>query len=1261
MVTYQKMTFGTKTTAPSIQQVSYQQYQQVAPSYQSYAYTPAQRQDIKYSQQTYQQYKTYNPTPQQIASTPTKSVPTVTTQKAGTPVIQGKNVSYQKVSDLGAIGDTKTIQMPDGSYRNYVRTGTNTYQYTEIRSADKATVMAKSDANGAVQVTKVTPSASAPPSSSVSTVPLVLYEIPNSQHITTSDIPTVGSGRQVNKPDGGFIVYKRVSSAQIQYQEYSKGGQITTPWTSIYDEPPTVAPAAKLTPAVTSPPAATRPASLPLPDLKKGITGDDIPNIGDKKVDHIYSDKDREVERDSSTTIRYRFKDLYTGSYSEWKSLPSNAPGFIAAPKASAKTQIASTSKANKPDLSKLRVQQADEKEESSAEAQGAGDTVSSSDEEATKPAEEAAAEKDEGLVPDWIEEPVTDAFGRAKDPFKRLYNYITEPEVEIPSVERGVVGGGVENPVSPSSEIPVASIAPSVSPSPSPVLPSLGAAPPSPSAALDDGIPRTEEQKQAATLAWLKTKQEYYGLTDKEVENLAKYFSPMLPAMTQNNVDLKIVAANAQLYEDLFNGKAEAFEQFDYILLNNLDTSGNFKGFESLPQDDQKFVLQKWNEKMMDDGVPAIVQASYNAGIYTKMTQNAKTEDVAEWMRKGGVLDAIKADSLWQGLSSANEFLHSKNGMAAVGLTFQAIATIGAFMTAGPVGAAAVAGTTPFSATEAWQTWGDNPFTNKTNLQLDANYAWDYSSQHDQLFNNAKSAVDDMGFKANSNDPAANVGLMSTAERAVDALGKSLKDNYVMLQATGTYDSEVQKYDILKERLGTGKSQFSETGEFDKKQYKPSYADLQNIPAGYHVEWNGETRASGDHKIRGGDGSTESTVIAINDETGARIPLGSVKVQPFGQDTSYDVGSALEKALSYKSGSGNKDVTGKTTVYLPPGVSFTYEGKKYTGGDGGTTFDIKRQSGAPLRLEFTAPGKKPLTEYIGFPESGWNSYAAPANLKGDLAEPENYEGFTVHLLDGQKIYINGLESNKYISGGEYIAVPYGAGKYDVRIVNADGSTAYHNPDEYVSDGKMTALPTTAGEDPKQPYQKQSYSSGGGGGGGGGGSGGSGVSQQQARPEEETLIIYGPTCKDAELWQDEVQVYPEIDVAYSISPGYHSIKAERTGFKTWLKTVYCAKGDSITVSPAFEAVESPGEPTEPVNTEFPKRVFINSDPSGGLVLVNGSSSGEWTPCYLDLPEGYYTFTIKKSGYDPYDIVCYVGEVIAWNQQAIELATSRKWI
>lgn len=1195
MVTYQKMTFGTKTTAPSIQQVSYQQYQQVAPSYQSYAYTPAQRQDIQYSLQTYQQYQTYNPTPQQRASTPTTPVPTVTTQKAGTPVIQGKNVSYQKVSDLGAIGDTKTIQMPDGSYRNYTRTGTNTYQYTEIRAADKATVMAKSDANGAVQVTKVTPSASAPPSSSVSTVPLVLYEIPNSQHITTSDIPTVGSGRQVNKPDGGFIVYKRVSSTQIQYQEYSKDGQITTPWTSIYEETPTVAPAAKLTPVTASPP------------------------------------------------------------------VTPEASNFVASPLIGTKTQIASSSKADKPDFSVIVKKDPVLVVQEAAEGRDGGYTMSSEEAEATTLEEEKQSENDEGLIPDWIENPITGAFGRAKDPFERLYNYITEPEVEIPSVESGVVGGGVENPVSPSSEIPVASIAPSVAPSPSPVLPSLGAAPPSPSASQDDGIPRTEEQKQAATLAWLKTKQEYYGLTDKEVENLAKYFSPMLPAMTQNKVDLKTVAANAQLYEDLFNGKAEAFEQFDNAFLAILDTSGDFKGFESLPLNDQKYVLRKWNEKMLDDGIPAIVIASFNAGIYTKLTQNSKTEDVAEWMRKGGVLDAIKNDPLWQDLSAANEFLHSKNGMAAVGLTFQAVATIGAFMTAGPVGAAAVAGTTPFSATEAWQTWGDNPFTNKANLQLDANYAWDYSSQHDQLFNNAKSAVDDMGFKANSNDPAANVGLMSTAERAVDALGKSLKDNYVMLQATGTYDSEVQKYDILKERLGTGKSQFSETGEFDKKQYKPSYADFQNIPAGYHVEWNGETRASGDHKIRGGDGSTESVVIAINDETGERLPLGSVKVQPFGQDTTYDVGSAIEKALSYKKNGGLPAEEQHQTLVLNTDPSTKVE-------INGQVFQRRIENGIDVKkIDVSVPGyyQVKTTQADGTVEEKRVYVGAGQSLS--ITEPsrevvkEVRQTLVLNTDPTSTVYINGKPFKTRYDGQTFVnkidvSVP---GRYKVEVVDAKGNKS--SREVYVGEGDTVAISDPAVVAPKEPYQSYPKSSGGGGGGGYSSGGGGGGSSYQPQPEPETLIIYGPTCKDAELWQDEVQVYPEIDEPYSISPGYHSIKAIREGFKPWLKTVYCASGDSITVSPAFEPVDGSGEPTEPVDSIFPKRVFINSDPSGGLVLVNGSSSGEWTPCYLDLPEGYYTFTIKKSGYDPYDILCYVGEVIAWNNQAVELATSRGWI
>ena len=122
---------------------------------------------------------------------------------------------------------------------------------------------------------------------------------------------------------------------------------------------------------------------------------------------------------------------------------------------------------------------------------------------------------------------------------------------------------------------------------------------------------------------------------------------------------------------------------------------------------------------------------------------------------------------------------------------------------------------------------------------------------------------------------------------------------------------------------------------------------------------------------------------------------------------------------------------------------------------------------------------------------------------------------------------------------------------------------------------------------------------------------------------------------------------------------------KKVGKKTWQKTVYAASGDTLTVSPLLEDDTSTTTVPDPIYTppdaNFPKRVFINSDPSGGKVLVNGSASGQWTPCYLDLPEGYYTFTIDKNGYESYDILCYVGEIIAWNQQATDLAKGRGWI
>ncbi len=1129
MVTYQKMTFGTKTTAPSIQQVSYQQYQQVAPSYQSYAYTPAQRQDIQYSQQTYQQYQTYSPTPQQRASAPTTPTPTVTTQKAGTPLIKGKNVSYQKVSDLGAIGDHKTVQMPDGSYRDYVRTGTNTYQYTEIRAADKATVTAKSDSKGAVQVTKVTPSASAPPSSSVSTVPLVLYEVPERQTITTADIPIVGNVTQVTKPDGGFISYKRVSPTQIQYQEYSKAGQITTPWTSIYEEPPTVAPAVKLTPAATSPPVTPK------------------------------------------------------------------ASEFIAAPLIGTKTQTASSSKSDKPDMSILVKKGF--KEESDPRLE-----VKSSDEGKSSEDETSWWEGEEGFIPDEIEEAVKPATeyvkqktGSLTQDFNNLVNPSKDRDVKLPDREAGVVGGGVKDPASASSEIPSGpTYAGAVSGA---SIPKGGVLPP--------GFDVAQAESRMEEFAGVRG-----TITGGEISpDETAATGAQQKQVVQNRIKSYLDARYSQGEKNGWNSRiANSFPWLGFDVVFRKTTYDNAVWWSEYLEtvhtgteppsiaDKLKKTLGSpdfsnevaWVDATLEqrkDKLQKIVGFGLSHGISNEVITAVVSDYINNQVpddQKQPLFEASQSSAFNLGVAKywASDPLGYIFGAATSPEGSKAIGTVTAGILAVSGLAAGAAG---FAYMEVTNYGGMKDLSYKTKLQNMGLYGPDIDDDAGRTYNDLVKAYENLSMKSSGmtveeikkakHDIVTRIG---NAKKSIDA-----KD--LALMANGTYFTRMQDLNSL---LGT-----------------------VNL--------------------------FEGKVTVVNPDTGLPqevTPQEAIKLEKFGAGVPVSIIGPSN--LRYKNVETGEWIDGDLTKTNKLGrfVVEAYRGDKLIG-QGAVNI---QDPDAPYQISFSAAGY-------------------------GMAEPERagYVKFT-DLDPDSKVFINGKEVKTEGLVG-YTTHP-GKSETIVVTVKKDG---YNEKSQTIKlyDGVNAVVPLVVGSEAWKPTAKTTAprSSSGGGGGGYSGGGGGGGSSYQPPPEPETLIIYGPTCKDAELWQDEVRVYPEIDEPYSISPGYHSIKAERVGFKPWLKTVYCASGDSITVSPAFEPVKGSGEPTEPVDSTFPKRVFINSDPSGGLVLVNGSSSGEWTPCYLDLPEGYYTFTIKKSGYDPYDIVCYVGEVVAWNQQAIELATSRKWI
>lgn len=1180
-----------------------------APSYQtypSYTYVPS------YQQQGYQQpsqvYTPSVPTAPRSPSTPTTPV------KSTTPIVKGLQSTVKKSADIGAIGDSKTIQTASDKWRSITRTGKTTYSWKDTDKNGNVIASGTGSDGGLILTNKVS---SPSVSSAASSTPLVLMSVPGQGNIKTSSVPNVGSTKQVDLPGGGYRTIKRTSPTQIQYQEYNKAGQVTTPWTSIYEEIPTVAPAVKLTPAATSPPVTPK------------------------------------------------------------------ASEFIAAPLIGTKTQTASSSKSDKPDFSVVIKKDPVLVVQEAKDGQSGGDTASSVDEETTEPpgtyeqfstthpgaidvVENGTGKILRSYYPDTGKDVTeSDTTFAGVDKTKLFYpdsdGSKERDESAIENAMEEAAESKIEDPISRSSEIP-GTIPVSSSPSVDPTQIAVsGEALPfkyqKPDGFADDAPAENSEQLD---YVFAESLAEYNPDGNKNGDNaaIAEHYAGLVPNIIQGEIDPHKLASLVHSYEDYRHGATSGSRKV-YIPGSGYVGESVQEPFSDLSLGDQKRAIQDLISRSADLGVPV----GYSLPLINELIQTAKTEDrkrdLEGYIKNGTLEKDLRAFGKGSPVAKIMGWATSDEGLLSIGAAFGVVSTMAAFVAGGPIAGLGALGMSEFQTTEVKQHLGSNIWIDQAKLANKNLKSTDRSQAYNRMFSTTYDAVNDFGRYYKDYDEPTRQQKLTELKEVVKDQGTLLRQETVFMSDLGIYPSELARWKSLGDSINNY-----------EKMVDPAtgvLTGLKSVPAVLRIKPPEGGKVVGPDFTHGGDNFFDqtladqgSTSVKIYDKNGNLVKTDEITYYP-GNVITKDYSNLLSFE-SIKGGSGSDKVTtGKTTVYLPPGVSFTYEGQKYTGGNGGTTFDIKRQSGAPLRLEFTAPGKKPLTEYIGFPETGWNSYAAPPDLKGDTSEPANYEGFHVPLYEGQKLYINGVESNQFLDKDNDVAVPYGAGKYDVRIVNPDGSTAYHNPDEYVSDGKMTALPLTMGEDPKAPYQKQSYGGGGGGGGGSGGGGGGGGYQQQPKPEEETLIIYGPTCKDAELWQDEVQVYPEINEPYSISPGYHSIKAEREGFKPWLKTVYCASGDSITVSPAFEPVDGSNKPTEPVKDGFPKRVFINSDPSGGLVLVNGSSSGEWTPCYLDLPEGYYTFTIKKSGYGPYDIVCYVGEVIAWNQQAVELATSRKWI
>ncbi len=92
-------------------------------------------------------------------------------------------------------------------------------------------------------------------------------------------------------------------------------------------------------------------------------------------------------------------------------------------------------------------------------------------------------------------------------------------------------------------------------------------------------------------------------------------------------------------------------------------------------------------------------------------------------------------------------------------------------------------------------------------------------------------------------------------------------------------------------------------------------------------------------------------------------------------------------------------------------------------------------------------------------------------------------------------------------------------------------------------------------------------------------------------------------------------------MAGNLNPGPHTVVLNKTGFTIHTQTAQVEAGRRSLLGVSL--------------TELGATVFINSDPSGATVLVDGQDSGKLTPTHVVLPKGKHAFVVRKFGFFEY--------------------------
>ncbi|DBA35231.1 TPA_asm: hypothetical protein vir530_00007 [dsDNA virus vir530] len=768
---------------------------------------------------------------------------------------------------------------------------------------------------------------------------------------------------------------------------------------------------------------------------------------------------------------------------------------------------------------------------------------------------------------------------------------------------------------------------------------------------------PVTDEEKRIAAKAYLDRTYPDQAGEGQNNELICKYFWNLVPQMSQSGVEYRTLAEISRKYESIIQDDLDTYVDLSSSYNARKGYVDKWHGGQNLSTAEQKDIVFGFNQEMIEKEIPAPAMAMFNAGLAYHFGGERGKPDIQNWMTTGGLNEWLQGSTMWVAENKAKDWLTSDQGMAALGAGVGILGTAGAFMAAGPIGGIGAMGTLPFQTTEFIQTFGEAAWKTKGELQLSGEYSQDHVFAYNTLVGTASDAIKNIGFAKSLSNPSANLQNIKSARDALEETKKSLRDKWQYLEAANVYNEKVRGIRALEDALEANAAMFDAEGNFIAKDNPPITINVINADPTWKVTYGKlYARGDGDYKL----GTIDETFIGdvtVEDSNGNVLGRMQLKSELYGGDKTIDAASIVAQAKAYERTVETKEPT-VVAITVPAGSVMTKGSQIIEGGLTGVTVLESLESNEKVKIVFSKPGFKDDTLTLMGGQGTHTTFIPTFQVDAFASTPEVEEqtGFDLQTSPDAEVWINGKRF--YPTEGKTV-VPVTPGIYSI-VIKKKGKKDYaKNITIYA--GQKTVLSDPAEDE----YVQKSSSGGGGGGGGGGGS----SKKSSATKAKATTITYGETCRDAKIWQDEIQVEPEIDKQYAIEPGYHSIRMTKTGKQQWIKTVYAAKGDDIYVSPAFldedvsivtPPTEDSGETGELEETKI-ARVFVNSDPSGAKVLINGGSVGEWTPCYLDLPYGYYTITISKTGYAPYDLYCYATDIIAWGSEAQYLARLAGWL